>query len=87
LRDSDRKDREKAEREKAYYARKKTQCDTGAEVPVAPTAEIQAAMNIASEAASSAAEQALPTGDWFVNWAAPVVEDVSEAEVEEGQSL
>jgi hypothetical protein len=86
FRDADRKDREKAEREKAYYARKKTQCDTGAEVPGVPTVESATVVEIASEAAQSAVEQAQRTS-LFINWAVPIIEDGSESEVEEGQSL
>ena len=49
----------------------------------AATQRMKAAMRIAAEASASAVEQATaPT--YFFNWAAPVIEDMSEAEEIQG---
>jgi hypothetical protein len=76
LRDADAKDRARAAKERARWQEKNLRtARVSREVP-ASTAEVQATLNIASEAAAGAAEQS-----YFFNWAAPVIEDESEAEL------
>ena len=82
LKDSDQRDREKARRQREHDRERwrKTQRDT-TDVPTEPAA-VESAMKIAAEAAAGAADQATHTS-LFINWAAPAVEDESEAEENE----